>query len=142
MNRPAVDDCDHPGESRYQAGKTREKQEVFAIEHKKERRVQHRYACSNDIFFATQTRFYEGQLDNYSRNGLFIQTNEDLLVGEVVTVVDPNPEGDNEKRQGQIVWKNREGFGVELFHSREEREQKALRFENRILHREGNTLEA
>ncbi|MBT8364199.1 MAG: PilZ domain-containing protein, partial [Deltaproteobacteria bacterium] len=86
--------------------------------------------------------FYEGQLDNYSRNGLFIQANEDLLVGEVVTVVDPNPDGDNEKRQGQIVWKNSEGFGVELFHSRDEWEQKALRIENRIIHREGHTIEA
>lgn len=123
MNRPAVDDCDHSGEARYKAGKTREKQEVFAIEHKKERRVQQRYACSNDIFFATRTQFYEGQLDNYSRNGLFIQTHEDLLVGEVVTVVNPNPDGDNEKRQGQIVWKNSEGFGVELFYSRDEREK-------------------
>lgn len=101
--------------------------------------MQQRYACSNDIFFATRTRFYEGQLDNYSRNGLFIQTKEDLPLGEVVTVVDPNPDGDSEKRQGQIVWKNSEGFGVELFHSRDEREQKALRFERRILRRNGNT---
>ena len=58
---------------------------------------------SKDIFFATRTRFNEGQLDNYSLNGLFIKIKEDLLVGEVVTVVDPNPDGDNGKRQGQIV---------------------------------------
>ena len=101
--------------------------------------MQQRYACSNDIFFATRTRFYEGLLDNYSRNGLFVQTKEDLPVGEAVTVVDPNPDADNEKRQGQIVWKNSEGFGVELFHSRDEREQKALRFERTILRSNSNT---
>jgi hypothetical protein len=78
---------------------------------------------SKDIFFATRTRFNEGQLDNYSLNGLFIKIKEDLLVGEVVTVVDPNPDGDNGKRQGQIVWTNSEGFGVELFHAHDELEK-------------------
>ena len=97
--------------------------EVLTIEQKKERRVQQRYACSQNIFFATRTRFYEGRLYNYSRNGLFIKTKEDLLVGEVVTVVDPNPDGKNKKRQGRVKWKNGQGFGVELFHSRDDHKQ-------------------
>jgi len=97
--------------------------EVLTIEQKKERRVQQRYAGSQNIFFATRTHFYEGQLYNYSRNGLFIKTKEDMLVGEVVTVVDPNPDGEDKKRQGQIIWKNGQGFGLELFHSRGDQEQ-------------------
>ena len=50
-----------------------------------------------------------------------------MLVGDVVTVVDPNPDGDNKKRQGQIIWKNSEGFGLELFHSRDDQKQEGIR---------------
>ena len=110
------------GESAYKSGENSGKRGILTIEQSKERRSQQRYACSKDIFFATRKQFFEGQLDNYSRNGLFIKTKEDLLIGEVVTVVDPNPDGDNEKRQGQIVWKNKDGFGMELFHCRDDQQ--------------------
>ena len=90
-------------------------------------------ACSQPIFFATQREFYEGQLANYSRNGLFIKTKVDLQLGILITVVDPHPDGEVKKRQGQIIWKNTEGIGVELFHARKDREQKVLRFEKKIL---------
>ncbi len=43
---------------------------------------------------------------NYSLNGLFIKTKEDLPIGELVTVVDPYPDGEDKKRQGQVLWKN------------------------------------
>jgi hypothetical protein len=89
--------------------------EALRIRQNIERRVEQRYACSKDIFFATRSQLYEGQLDNYSRNGLFIKTKEDLPTGALITVVDPNPDGNDKKRQGQILWKNEEGFGVALF---------------------------
>jgi hypothetical protein len=74
--------------------------------------------CSEDIFFATKTRLYEGKLVDYSRNGLFIKTKATLSIGETITVVDPHPGGNNSKRKGQILWKNAEGFGVELYRQR------------------------
>ena len=40
----------------------------------------------------------------------------------MITVVDPHPDGGNKKRKGQILWKNKEGFGVELYRHRNERE--------------------
>ena len=107
--------------------------ETLKIEPKNERRNGKRYISSQEIFFATRSQFYEGLLKNYSLNGLFIKTKEDLPVGQLVTVVDPNPDGEDKKRQGQVLWKNEEGIGVELFHSRNDQEPKALRFEKRSL---------
>jgi hypothetical protein len=111
------------------------KMEALKMEQNNERRVETRHACSQKIFFVIQNQFYEGELENYSHNGLFIKTKEVLQVGEVVTVADPNPDGEDKKRQGQILWKNKEGFGVELFRSRNDRENKVLRFEQRSLNR-------
>ena len=96
-----------------------------------ELRIEKRHACSEEIFFATRSRLYEGQLKDYSRNGLFIKTKEVLRIGEVITVVDPHPEGVNQKRKGQILWRNNEGFGVELYRRRYETEPKVVRFEHR-----------
>jgi hypothetical protein len=96
--------------------------EALKISKNMERRIEKRHACSEEIFFATQNRLYEGQLKDYGRNGIFIKTKEVLSVGEIITVVDPHPNGGNKKRKGQILWKNNEGFGVELYRYRNERE--------------------
>jgi hypothetical protein len=80
-----------------------------------ERRIEKRYASSDLIFFATRSRLYEGRLKDYSRSGLFIKTKEVMPIGELITVVDPHPAGMNQKCQGQILWRNNEGFGVALF---------------------------
>ena len=98
-----------------------------------ERRIEKRHASTEEIFFATQTRLYEGQLRDYGRNGLFIKSKNILPAGEIITVVDPHPEGGNIKRKGQILWTNKEGFGVELYKPRNERENKVIRFEKRSI---------
>ena len=107
--------------------------EVLKIDKHIERRIEKRHACSELIFFATRSRFYEGQLKDYGRNGIFIKTKEILSVGEMITVVDPHPDGGNEKRKGQILWENKEGFGVDLYRHRNEREHKVIRFEQRSI---------
>ena len=66
-----------------------------------ERRIEKRHACSEEIFFATQERLYEGQLKDYGGNGLFIKSKKVLPVGEMITVVDPHPDDGNIKRKGQ-----------------------------------------
>ena len=98
-----------------------------------ERRIEKRHTCSEEIFFATQSRLYEGHLKDYGRNGLFIKTKEVLQVGEMITVVDPHPDGENKKRKGQILWRNKEGFGIELYKYRNETEYNVLRFEQRSI---------
>ena len=98
-----------------------------------ERRIEKRHASSEEIFFATPRRLYEGQLKDYGRNGLFIKSKKVLPVGEMITVVDPHPDGGNIKRKGQILWRNNEGFGVELYRHRNDRENNIIRFEKRWL---------
>ena len=107
--------------------------EAFKIDQNTERRIEKRHECSEEIFFATKMRLYEGQLKDYGRNGLFIKTKEVLSLGETITVVDPHPDGGNIKRKGQILWRNMEGFGVELYRHRNEREHKVIRFEKRSI---------
>jgi len=107
--------------------------DALKIDRNIERRIEKRHVCSEQIFFATQRRLYEGHLKDYGRNGIFIKTKEVLAVGEIITVVDPHPDGENKKRKGQILWKNKEGFGVELYRHRNEREHNVIRFEKRSL---------
>ena len=79
-----------------------------------ERRKYPRYPYSRYIFFATQRRFFEGELLNYSDKGLFIKSHVLLPVGERITVALPYSEDKNDKRKAKIVWSNEEGFGAEL----------------------------
>ena len=109
----------------------RQEMKALKIDQNMERRIEKRYTCSEPIFFATQRRLYEGQLKDYSRNGLFIRTKEALAVGEMITVVDPHPEGKNIKRKGEILWRNKEGFGVELYRHRNTIEHRVIRLEKR-----------
>ena len=98
-----------------------------------ERRTEKRQACSEEIFFVAQKKIYEGQLKDYGRNGLFIKSKKILPVGEMITVVDPHPDGGNIKRKGQVLWNNKDGFGVELYKHRNDRANRAIRFEKRII---------
>ena len=97
----------------------------------KERRTEPRKACSENIFFATKSQLYEGLLKDYSRNGLFIRTYEDLSVGEMITVAAQRPNELNDKRQGQIVRRSREGYGVELHRAQQDNEPELDRLEKR-----------
>lgn len=80
-----------------------------------DRRKDPRYPFSRYVFFATRNRLFEGDLVNYSRSGLHIQSPDIPPLGEVVTVALPYSESSNDKRKGQVVWRNEEGFGVEFF---------------------------
>ena len=109
--------------------------EPLKINRNADRRIEKRRTCSEEIFFATSKRLYEGQLKDYGRNGLFIKSKNILPVGEIITVVDPHPDGGNLKRKGQILWNNKEGFGVELYRNRNDRDNKVIRFEKRSINR-------
>jgi hypothetical protein len=105
-------------------------------ENRIEHRVEKRQDSSEGIFFATRSSLYEGELKDYSRKGLFIKTDEFLPLLAIITVKNPNPEGADEKRKGQILWRNIEGFGVELYRSRNERESQVTRIEQRSINRD------
>jgi hypothetical protein len=83
-----------------------------------EKRIEPRKAYSGSIFFASKDGFHEGRLKNYSQGGLFIATRDLLPVGEMLTIALPYLDNNAQKRNGQIMWRCKEGFGVELFRER------------------------
>ena len=83
-----------------------------------ENRIEKRIPFSGYIFFSTKRGFFEGELKNYSTHGLFIKTHEDLNLGEFITVALPYVEEKQLKFQGQIRWRNSEGYGIELIKKR------------------------
>ena len=83
-----------------------------------EKRHNPRTPYSGHIFFATKDSFFEGKLVNFSRFGLFIKTTEPLEVEEVLTIALPFSDDRQCKYKGQVVWRNDEGIGVELFKKR------------------------
>ena len=83
-----------------------------------ERRSDSREHYSGYIFFSTKDDFFEAELRNYSTHGLFIKTDENLTLGEFITVALPYVEDKLIKFQGQILWRNNEGYGIELIRNR------------------------
>jgi len=96
-----------------------------------EKRDDSRIEYSGHIFFTTKDGFSEGDLINYSENGLFIRTSNILPVGSVITIALPYLDG-HVKRQGQVVRANKNGFGVELFREDSDPFQKVTLREMRI----------
>ena len=86
-----------------------------------DRRKDTRYPFSRYVFFATLDHLYQGDLVNYSRGGLCIQSAAIPPVGEVITVALPYSSDNNDKRRGQVVWRNQDGFGLEFFKDPRER---------------------
>ncbi|MGD8210911.1 MAG: PilZ domain-containing protein [Desulfobacterales bacterium] len=83
-------------------------------EKKSEKRYEPRIDYSGSVFFSTKDAFYEGDLENYSENGLFIRTDHILPLGSVITIALPYLDG-HVKRQGQVMRADKNGFGIELF---------------------------
>ena len=83
------------------------------------------YPCH--IFFSTKSGFAEGRLKNYSRSGLFIESEVSVTVGEIITIALPYLNGKHTKCRGQIIWCNKEGFGIELFKKRSAMTLKAIK---------------
>lgn len=92
-------------------------------EKKSEKRYEPRIEYSGSVFFSTKDAFYEGDLENYSENGLFIRTAHVLPLGSVITIALPYLDG-HVKRQGQVMRADKDGFGIELFKEDDEAFQK------------------
>jgi Tfp pilus assembly protein PilZ len=93
------------------------------------KRIDERIPYSGHIFFSGRRGFFEGELKNYSKNGLFIKTQEVLSVDEFITVALPYVEDKQLKFQGQIIWRNSEGYGIELVKKRSHASLQALKIE-------------
>jgi hypothetical protein len=98
----------------------------------RDKRLDKRIPYSGNIFFSAKSGFFEGQLKNYSTNGLFIKTHEDLALGEFITVAPPYVEDKQIKFQAQIIWRNSEGYGVELVRKRSETNPQLLKIDAKL----------
>ena len=81
-------------------------------------RINQRKRYSGHIFFVAKNGFNEGKLKDFSRSGLFINSRARLSVGEIITIAIPFVDNKDIKVRGQILWRNKDGFGIELFKNR------------------------
>jgi type IV pilus assembly protein PilZ len=81
----------------------------------KERRVYQRKSCRIPVRYATYDRIFSNYITNMSQNGIFIETQKPLFVGEEV-ILDFKLEGFNEplKITGKVAHATRSGIGVEF----------------------------
>ena len=104
---------------------------MLAVKKSFEQRIHTRHLYSGDIYFATKSQLFKGVLKNYSRHGLFIKTPEILTLGEFITVALPYVDDKDGKVLGQILWQNREGYGVGLVRKRNGNNLKLIKLEMR-----------
>ena len=102
---------------------------MFNTKNKRDMRINQRKAYSGHIFFVAKNGFNEGRLKDFSRSGLFINSKARLSVGDIITTALPFLNGNKVKCKGQIMWRTKEGFGIELFRNRS--------FENVIIRKRG-----
>ena len=95
------------------------KQVIAPTNKKVDKRTDPRTHYSGHIFFTTKSGFFEGELTNYSRYGIFIETKADLTLGEIITVALPYVDNKQIKFQAQILRRNNKGYGLELLRERD-----------------------
>jgi hypothetical protein len=90
-----------------------------------------RIPYSGHIIFTTKSGLCEGELKNYSKHGLFIKTQEVLTLGDFITVALPYAD-EQIKFQAQILWRNSEGYGVELVRKRNDNNLQFAKIEAKL----------
>jgi len=92
-----------------------QKKEVNA---KKELRKHPRRTYKGSILYSTESKLYEGEVRNYSPDGIFVKTRDNFFVGQTLTLALPYSKAKSTKRAGMVIWQNPEGFGVEFISKR------------------------
>ena len=80
----------------------------------KELRKHSRKPYFQNILYSTPKGLHTGRTKNLSASGAFIATKENLKVGQQLKLSLPLKNGKSEVIEGQIVWKNEEGFGLKF----------------------------
>jgi hypothetical protein len=70
---------------------------------------------SNTVFFTSQNAYFEGLINNISKNGIFIETLDDFRVGQMIRLVIPGTKIDNGTMlRGEIRHRNKKGIGIQF----------------------------
>ncbi len=81
-----------------------------------ERRKERRIPCSEPSFISTEGNLEEVEIKDIGGNGVFIESEMKVLVGQVVTIAVPHSEnGTDNKHNGKIAWKKPGGFEVQFY---------------------------
>ena len=64
------------------------------------------------IKISDQSGTYQGLIKDISPSGVFFETNNTFEEGQILTFSLPLPNGNESKVKGQIVWGDKDGFGV------------------------------
>jgi Tfp pilus assembly protein PilZ len=74
-----------------------------------------RKTCSLPLKYETKSLLYQGIIENVSRGGIFIKTQNSVTVGQRIKVAVPlTKEGKIAKIIGIVAWSNPVGFGVKF----------------------------
>ena len=89
----------------------RHAEDLFA----REKRINIRKSCNIPVNYATDYRVYTNNIKNISQNGLFIETQRPLIVGDEI-IMTFRLEGFNKplKIKGEIAHATRKGVGVDF----------------------------
>ena len=77
-----------------------------------DQRKHQRKPYAKPIVYATKNQLIKGLTKDISPAGVFIETNNILHAGQTITLAIPLKKAKTAKIKGQIVWSNRDGFGV------------------------------
>ena len=97
-----------------------EEQQLSLLKHAEEmfsaeKRIDNRKSCKIPVYYATYDRVYYNYVKNISRNGLFIETQRSLLVGEDILMTFRLKGFDKPvKIKGEVAHTTRAGIGVEF----------------------------
>ena len=77
-----------------------------------DQRKHQRKPYSKPIVYATKNQLIKGLTKDISSAGVFIETNNTLHAGQTIILAIPLKKAKTAKIKGQVVWSNRDGFGV------------------------------
>jgi len=79
-----------------------------------DQRKHRRKPYSKPIVYSTKNHLIKGITKDISPAGVFIETDETLHAGQIISLAVPLKNAKTAKIKGQVVWSNRDGFGVKF----------------------------
>ena len=79
-----------------------------------DQRKHQRIPYSKPIVYATKNQLFKGLTKDISPAGVFIETDNTLHAGQIITLTIPLKKAKTAKIKGQVVWSNQDGFGVKF----------------------------
>ena len=74
-----------------------------------------RKAFNKSVYFSTQNRYYQGSIKDISRGGMYVKTNDEFNVGQVLHLVIPETKYDkNVLIRGEVVRSSKSGVGIKF----------------------------